>query len=150
MKLAWVVGLGLALMPLTACAAPYDQDLKTAVADGKMTLAQADKVQEARNVVKVFRTAGEASLYWPCLHTKLVEAGQHADAAKNPIDTDPEFHQAVIDAQVACDTHFQAFKVAVLKEGADHGYSNDITSDDQLRYLVYQMWFITVTGRTAD
>jgi hypothetical protein len=104
------------------------------------------KIDEAKRVLAVFKAAGETSSYWPCLNKEVAAAGKRAEAAKNLIDTSEELTKVIIDAQVACKTHFSAFAVALRKEAEDQGYSDDISDPDQLEFLVYQLWFTALAA----
>jgi hypothetical protein len=104
------------------------------------------KGQQAEKTLGVFKTAGESSSYWPCMNDAVAAADKQAKAGNNPIDTADELSQTIIGAQVACDGRFPAFKAALLKEAADEGYENDIKSDDELKFLVYQLWYAALTS----
>ena len=99
------------------------------------------KMQDAHRVIALFRAAGESSGYWKCLIDQFTLAGKQAEAAKNPIDTSDEYNRVIIGAQVTCEPYFSAFEADLHKEAGNQGYNYDVGNPDNLKLLVYQLWF---------
>jgi hypothetical protein len=99
------------------------------------------KLQDTHRIIAVFRAAGESSGYWKCLIDQFTIAGKQAEAAKDPIDTSDEYNRVIIGAEVTCEPYFSAFETDLRKEAGNQGYTYDVGNPDNLKLLVYQLWF---------